>query len=284
MHRYKTVARISLILSILNLVLAAPVVVQEVHEARGGSDDSKIFGMAATSSSATKSGELEAASDRATSPPSSLDAMALSGHSSLSDGTISSGYSADLSSDLSVSGYSWMLSRPPRPSLSPHLPASSHESASHASGPSEIPIPGLLHHGLEPPSPSSSGSWESQSIPAWLEELERVLAQNMNLDRASTGTHSPSEKFTASRQPSSASSATIPSTQYTSASAGSLSSHYFSASDGLEASLNPISEGSPSSPPENAKFLTENMVKKTQDCWGPDYHWCYRHRYCGFTD
>ena len=262
MHRYKTVARISLILSILNLVLAAPVVVQEVHEARGGSDDSKIFGMAATSSSATKSGELEAASDRATSPPSSLDAMALSGHSSLSDGTISSGYSADLSSDLSVSGYSWMLSRPPRPSLSPHLPASSHESASHASGPSEIPIPGLLHHGLEPPSPSSSGSWESQSIPAWLEELERVLAQNMNLDRASTGTHSPSEKFTASRQPSSASSATIPSTQYTSASAGSLSSHYFSASDGLEASLNPISEGSPSLPPENAKFLTENMVKK----------------------
>jgi hypothetical protein len=35
MHRYRIVAQISLILSILNLVLAAPIVVQEIHEARG---------------------------------------------------------------------------------------------------------------------------------------------------------------------------------------------------------------------------------------------------------
>jgi hypothetical protein len=35
MHRYRTVAQISLTLSIINLVLAAPIVVQEIHEARG---------------------------------------------------------------------------------------------------------------------------------------------------------------------------------------------------------------------------------------------------------
>jgi hypothetical protein len=35
MHRYRIVAQISLILSILNLVLAAPIVVQETHEAHG---------------------------------------------------------------------------------------------------------------------------------------------------------------------------------------------------------------------------------------------------------
>jgi hypothetical protein len=64
------------------------------------------------------------------------------------------------------------------------------------------------------------------------------------------------------------------STPYSSASGGSLSSHYFSASDGLAPSHNSISEseGSPSppspspppteKPPENAKFLTEDMMKK----------------------
>jgi len=34
MHRYRIVAQISLILSVLNLVLAAPIIVQEIHDMR----------------------------------------------------------------------------------------------------------------------------------------------------------------------------------------------------------------------------------------------------------
>jgi len=85
-----------------------------------------------------KSDELEAASDRPTSPPSP-DAMASPQHSALSDGSMSSGY---LTPHSSVSGYSWLLDRPPR--LSPNLPASLHEPASpHPSGSesSEIQLP-----------------------------------------------------------------------------------------------------------------------------------------------
>jgi hypothetical protein len=60
------------------------------------------------------------------------------------------------------------------------------------------------------------------------------------------------------------------STPYSSASDGSLSSHYLSASDGLAPSHNSMSEGSPSSPPpppterplENKKFLNKDMIKK----------------------
>jgi hypothetical protein len=44
------------------------------------------------------------------------------------------------------------------------------------------------------------------------------------------------------------------STPFASASAGSLSSHYFSASDGLPPTP-------PSPPPENAKFFNEKMIK-----------------------
>ena len=263
MHRYRIIAQISLILSILNLVLAAPIVVQKIHEARDPDDDSENTGTAAISSAATKSGE--AALGELPPPPSEPSPNAIEpprhSSSSSSDGARSSGYSAsDSSSD---SGYSWWLDRPARPSL--HLPASSYDPASHpsSSGPSEIPTPRPLHHVLEIPSPnpssseSSSGLWEisSQSTPAWLDELERVLAMHMVLNAPSTETDSSSERFTPSHHLSSASSVTIPSTKYASASAGSLSSHYFSASEGPP-------DSPPPSPPENAKFLSENMVKK----------------------
>jgi hypothetical protein len=245
MHRYRIITQISLIFSILNLVLAAPMAVPEIHEAHA-SDDSEIAAAEGVAAMPKKSGELEAASDRPASPPSDPDAMTPPRHSPLSDVSTSSGYSGpDSSSDLSVSGYSWLLDRPPRLSLYP--PASSHESTSRHTSNSGL-------SGLSTPS--------TPSTPAWLEELEHIIALHMDLDGASTETHSQSEKFTPSRQSSSASSATIPSTKYTSASAGSLTSHYFSAWDGLEASRNPIPDRSPSSPPENAKFLTENMVKK----------------------
>jgi hypothetical protein len=140
MHPYKIVAQISLILSILNLILAAPIVVQEIHYSRG--DETVVA--EDVPALPKKSDELEAASDRPTSPPPSPDAMASPQHSSLSDGSTSSGYPVPhLSSDSSDSGYSWLLARPPR--LSPNLPAPSHESESappHASssGPSEIPV------------------------------------------------------------------------------------------------------------------------------------------------
>jgi len=68
MHRYRIVAQIFLILSILTLVLvlAAPIVVQEIHEARGGDDETVVAEDVAALPK--KSPELEAASDGSTSP------------------------------------------------------------------------------------------------------------------------------------------------------------------------------------------------------------------------
>ena len=67
MHRHRMVAQISLILSILNLVLAAPVVVRKIHEARG--DETVIAEDLAAMPKKWR--ELEAASYRSTSPRSS---------------------------------------------------------------------------------------------------------------------------------------------------------------------------------------------------------------------
>jgi hypothetical protein len=184
MHRYRIIAQISLILFILNLVLATPIVVREMHEARG--DDTVVAedvpampkrsdDLGAPSDQPTSPppspDAMEAPSDRPTSPPPPPDVMASPQHSSLSDGSTSSGYPAPhLSSASSVSGYSWLLDRPPR--LSPHPPASLHGSTPPSplsSGSSEIPHPTLLQ-GL------SSLSSISSEIPAWLLELEQVLA------------------------------------------------------------------------------------------------------------
>jgi hypothetical protein len=176
MHRHRIVAQISLILSILNLVLAAPIVVQEIHDARGDKAEG-VPGMP------NESDELEATSDRPTSPHPSQDAMLSPQHSSLSDGSTSSGHPTPyLSSDSSVSGYSWLLDRPPR--LSPYLPASLHDPEStslHPSSgsmqiapgqwlglaPEEIPpsppSPGSMS---EPYSPESGGSLSSHNFPA----------------------------------------------------------------------------------------------------------------------
>ena len=238
-----------------------------------------------------KSDELGAASDRPTSPAPSPGATASPQHSSLSDGSMSSGYPIPhLSSASSVSGYSWLLDRPPR--LSPHPPASLHFSISpppSSSGSPEMPLPAPWQ-GL-----SSLGS-EASEIPEWLIELEQLIAESQppqhmespdwattdtysSPDWATTDTFSSPERFTPSHPPSSLTS-TGPiswhpeepmSTPYSSASAGSLSSHYLTASDGLasshyftasESSHNSISEGSPSSPPDDAKFFNENMMKK----------------------
>jgi hypothetical protein len=183
MHRYRIiVAQISLILPILNLVLAAPIVAQEIYKARGD--------------------EMVVA--EATSPHSSPDAMASPQHSSSSDGSTSSGYpSPYLSSVSSVSGYSWLLDRPSR--LSPNRPASASPRPS-SSVSSEIALPEwlqglapeippplpLLLQGLPSPNPSFSGSSEIPPSPQLTES-----------DRSTTETYSPSDQFTLSHHPSS---------------------------------------------------------------------------------
>jgi hypothetical protein len=253
MHRYRTVAQISLTLFIINLVLAAPIVVQEIHEARG--DEIVVAEGVSVAAMAKKWRELEAASVRSTSPRSPLDAMASAQHSSSSDGSTSPGYPAPhLSSDSSHSGYSWLLERPPR--LRPNLPASLHESASprpSSSGPPEIPLVQGLAPEVppSPPHPSSSGSSELSVAPS---------PQLTESDLATAETYSPSDRFTPSHRPSSLSTDNLSwryrnpwfsdesmSTLYSSASGGSLSSYYLSASDGLVPSLESISGGSVSS-------------------------------------
>jgi hypothetical protein len=136
MHRYRIVSQISFIFSIPDLVLSAPRIVQGIHGARG--DEMIVAEDVAVMSK--KRRELDAAPDRSMSPRSSPNAVSSPPHLSSLDGSTSSGYPAPhLSSDESISGYSWMLVRPSRPSLSPHPPASLYESASpHLSWPSVI--------------------------------------------------------------------------------------------------------------------------------------------------
>ena len=117
MHRQRIIAQIYLILSILNLVLATPIVVQEIHEARGN-EMVVAEDVPAMPKKSDGSMSLLSFPDSMTSPQHSS--------SSLSEGSTSSGHTQHVSSDSEVSstGYLWMLDRLPRPSLDPHLPAS----------------------------------------------------------------------------------------------------------------------------------------------------------------
>ena len=160
MHWYRTVAQIFLIFSIPILVLAAPIVVQPVHEARG--DETVVTEDVAVMPK--QSHVLETVSDRSTFPRSPPGAMGPPQHSDPSD-----------------SGYSWMLGRPPGLSLT--LPASLHESESpqpSSSGPSdsgtqltqelEAEMPPSLHlpapfYDSAYPRPSSSVSSEIPDMP-----------------------------------------------------------------------------------------------------------------------
>ncbi|KAI0271861.1 hypothetical protein BGY98DRAFT_187729 [Russula aff. rugulosa BPL654] len=114
MHRYRVVAQISLILSILNLVLAAPIVVQRTHEARRD----KIVLAADVPKKWRK---LEAVD---LSPRVIPDAMASTGAMASPDAIASPGAMASpehgSSSEESIgSGY-----HTPPSSLSPHSPGS----------------------------------------------------------------------------------------------------------------------------------------------------------------
>ena len=168
MHRYRIVAQISLILSVLNLVLAAPILVQEIHEARR---DEMV--VAEDVAAVPKWSRMEAP-DPDLSPDASPHAMASPERASPSEASMSSGYypSPPLSPGSPDSGsrYLWLLDRPQLLGLQP--PASLHESASaHPSslGPPEIPLPELQGLALEdiPSSPGSPPSrWQGLIDPA----------------------------------------------------------------------------------------------------------------------
>ena len=155
MHLYRIAAQITLTLSILNLVLGAPVqIVPEIPEA---SDDSppSLDTMASPQHPPSLDGypdseppappqhppSLDGSPDLETmaSPQRSslggspdLDAVASPQRSPSLDGETSSGYpTPHLSSASSASGNSWMLERPPR--LSPGRPPSPYATASDGS-------------------------------------------------------------------------------------------------------------------------------------------------------
>ena len=184
MHRYRIVAQTSVILFIISLVLAAPILVQEIHEVHanemGVAEDVAVKRkkryMSDSESEAAPSGStpLPSNPDAVASPPSNPDVVASpqhSSHSSLSDGSTSSGYpSPYLSSGSSGSGYSWLLERPPRL----HLPASLIQSPSpypSSSGLSGLPRPvPLAIPSPHIPRPSSPASPMIQH-PEWMQDL-----------------------------------------------------------------------------------------------------------------
>ncbi|KAI0271856.1 hypothetical protein BGY98DRAFT_1189533 [Russula aff. rugulosa BPL654] len=123
MHRYRMAAQISLILSILNLVLAATIVVQEVHEARR--DELVVVEDVAAMPKKPEWRKLEAID---LSPRASSDAMASPEeiaspeHGSPSEESIGSGYpTPPVSPDRLEEAlpYLWLMDRPQRMSLHP---------------------------------------------------------------------------------------------------------------------------------------------------------------------
>ena len=274
MHRYRIVAQISLIFSILNLALAAPVVVQEIHVARD--DDSETVPAEGVTVMPKDSGEWEAASDRPTSPPSSPDAMASPQHSS-------SGYPTprlSFESSKVDPNYSWLLERPELLSLK--LPASTHEPDLSSSEPSEIRptegsqelappsphLPALLHDSASP-HPSNPGSPEIQlpaslaleeippSPPAVWQGLTRILRYPSSSESSeiSEVPQSPDVQSTISYSP------TTPSHHPTSPSFSGSTTSTDSMLEGVERSDRPLPAPT-ETPPDNAEFFNKNMMKK----------------------
>ena len=332
MHRHRIVAQISLILSILNLVLAAPVVVQKIHEARG--DEMVIAeGVAAMPK---KWRELKVASYRSTSPRSSQpdnamgspqpevgstssgpsqpedtiaspqhevestssgpsqpevamaspqsevgstssgpsqpknaivspqpedgptssgssqheDAIASQQHS---DGSESSGYpSPHLSEGSSVSGYSWLLDRPPR--LSPSRPSSLHDSDWTSVRPNSG-VDGMTFEEW----------WRLPFLEGWWQTPPSSPAPSQELAPLPHGPHpSGSGTLETPHLPPQLTGSGPATTEPE----GLTPSHHL-ASDPPPPSLHLTTDGSPPSPsspptetpPDNAKFFNEDMVK-----------------------
>ncbi|KAI0278942.1 hypothetical protein BGY98DRAFT_1096440 [Russula aff. rugulosa BPL654] len=306
-------------LSILNLVLASPIVVQEIHEARRN----EMVVAEDVIAMPNKWRELEVASDRSASPSprrprSPPDPMATPQHMSPDspDSSYSLFYGLPVSSQESAyphrsspglsetssvhlpaslhepasphrssTGSSetpppwwkqWLGSETP----SPHLPASSDEPAPHTSGSwsSETPAypPALLH---ESTSPHRSSTGSSETPPPWWKQWLGSETPSPHLPASSdepaphtsgswsseTPPYSPAPLHeSASLHPSGSGSSEIP--QYPSASGGSLSSHYFSASHDLTSDGSPPSHSStPAETPQDSadsELFNEKMMKK----------------------
>jgi hypothetical protein len=103
MHRYRIVAQIYLIFSILNLVLATPIAVREIREALGN----EMVIAEDVAAKTNKRYDSEAASDGSTPPPSSPATVAYSQYLPFS--SVSSSPPGFLDS-----GESLLLGSPPR--------------------------------------------------------------------------------------------------------------------------------------------------------------------------
>jgi hypothetical protein len=121
MHRYRILARISLILFSLNLVLAAPAVVREIHEARA---DNMVVGEPSSSSSphdgvtgTTQNGVTETTQGGVTETTQG----GVAGASHDGEAGPSHDASSQHSFDSSLSGHSWLMNGP---TLSPDRPNS----------------------------------------------------------------------------------------------------------------------------------------------------------------
>lgn len=207
MHRYRTVAQISLILSILNPVLAAPIVVQEIREARRDEmvlaedvtaipEKRQLPGSEAASDQSTTPGlspylstSSDISPDHSMSTGPSPDEIASQQHSYSSAGSTSSGYSAQhLSSYSSASGNTWMLERPPRPDSSLNPPPASHRPV--FLRPSGVLLPAWLQDltPARPPYPESE--WEESSLedpevpeislPSWAHEMASEIQPSLD--------------------------------------------------------------------------------------------------------
>jgi hypothetical protein len=240
MHRYRIVAQISLILSVLNLVLAAPIAVQGTHEARG--DEMVVAEDVAAM--LNKWRKLEAVD---LSPRVFPDAIASSEHGSPSEESIGSGYSTP-SLMPSLSQLHPPLELPPIPlPFFALLPLPFH--------PPLLRFPPLPPSPFPPTHPSSSGTSGPSEIPQ--------SPQHAESDLSSTETYSPPHGFMPSHH-FSASDGSMPSLEPISGGPvplrnptpeGSAPSHH-SISDP------PSPSSPPETPPDNAGFFKKNVMKK----------------------
>jgi hypothetical protein len=231
MHPYRILAQISLILSILNLVLAAPIVVQEIHGARA--DETVV------------AEDPEAPSDR---PTSSQPSPASPQHSS------SSGYHAtpDLSQDSMGSDYSWSseseMALPAQilpSSPQPFLPKPEWSEGLEPEMPPSPPLPA---------SPSSSGS-----------EVDLAMTDtNSPQDRFTPSHHlSPSTDWNSDVTQYTSALGVPLSSHYFSQSDGLVPSHH-SMPEGPDGSPPPLSSPPTETPSDNAEFFNKNMMKKVK--------------------
>ena len=200
MHPYRTVVQISLIFSIFDLVLAAPIW-KEIHEARRDQISEDV------ATAVPKNWwELEAVSNKSILPRAPPGSEGSPPHSPWSDGSTSPGHPDPYLSlvwELPDALSSWMFDSLPRLSH----PALSHDSTSLPPGSSTIELPDWVHE-LAPemppsrhhpassndpgsPRPSSPGL-SGIELPDWVYELAPEMPPFPHPPASSHGSESPS--------------------------------------------------------------------------------------------